>query len=72
MILEYPKYPGCEASDNELRFMLKTVAEKVTGERRSADFREEDVDGLTRRILAFQLDRRRPLDEQAPQGFGPM
>ena len=72
MILEYPKYPGCEASDNELRFMLKTVAEKVTGERRSADCCEEDVDGLTRRILAFQLDRRRPQDEQAPQGFGPM
>ena len=58
-----------EASDAELRLMLKSVTERVTGER-VADC--EDVDGLTRRILQFQLDRRRPQEVQFPQCFGPM
>ena len=58
-----------EASDEEMRLMLKTVTEKVTGAR-VAD--SEDVDGLTRRILKFQLDRRKTHDEQVPQFFGPM
>ena len=58
-----------EASDAELRLMLKSVTERVTGER-VADC--EDVDGLTRRILKFQLDRRRPQEVQFPQCFGPM
>ena len=58
-----------EASDAELRLMLKSVTERLTGER-VADC--EDVDGLTRRILKFQLDRRQPQEEQFPQCFGPM
>ena len=57
-----------EASDVELRLMLKSVTERVTGER-VADC--EDVDKLTRRILKFQLDRRRSQNEQFPQCFGP-
>ena len=44
-----------EASDAELRLMLKSVTERVTGES-VADC--EDVDNLTRRILKFQVDRR--------------
>ena len=58
-----------ETSDPELMLMLRTVTEKVTGER-MADC--EDVDGMTRRILGYQLDRRKPQDEQPPQCFGPM
>ena len=58
-----------EASDEELRMMLKTVAERVTGERIAGC---EDVDGLTRKILGFQLDRRKDHDDELPRCFGPM
>ena len=59
-----------EASDDELRLMLKSATERLTGERVASEY--EDVDGLTRRILKFQLDRRRPQDVQLTQCFGPM
>ena len=58
-----------KVSDEELRMMLKTVAERVTGERIAGC---EDVDGLTRRILGLQLDRRKDHDEQLPRCFGQM
>ena len=58
-----------EASDEELGMMLKTVAERVTGERIAGC---EDVDGLTRKMLGFQLDRRKDQDEQVPRCFGPI